>query len=215
MIKSFLNFIGNPKQYSFTNFIILLILILFIQASIVSLHIVTSESMEDTLLVGDVILVAKTWYGFKPPLFQKPVTPGYRVKHDDIVICAFPGDPTKEFVKRCVAKGGDTLGIKAKQLIVNGNFIPLPKTGKHTDPELLQKHDGKRDFYPASFVPKDSLFVLGDNRDFSFDSRSWGFLPKKNLKGKVIYLLWSLDPNVSWTNITHKFRSGRFFKKVE
>ena len=215
-IKSFLHhFFLSPKQYSLTNFFILLILILFIQASVLSLHTVVSESMEDTLLVGDTILVLKTWYGFRLPFSNRHLTPGFSIKHNEIIICAYPGDPKQEYVKRCAATGEDIVAINRKILYVNGNLVPLPEHGKNDDPEILHKDNARRDFYPLTIVPEDSLFVLGDNRDFSFDSRSWGCLPKRNLRGRVTRILWSIDPEVPWTDLRHKIRLDRFFKRVK
>ena len=92
--------------------------------------------------------------------------------------------------------------------------LPLPEKAKHTDPEILHKDNARRDYYPQRTVPLDSLFVLGDHRDFSFDSRAWGCLPQKNLRGKVGYILWSLDPDVPWSDFGNKLRKGRFLKRV-
>ena len=214
-LKSFLTyFFFESRQYSIINLIVVFSLLMLLQASIVSVHRVVSESMEDTLLVGDTILVFKTWYGFRLPFTNRTVTPGFRLHYGDIVICSYPGEPNKEYVKRCVAVGGDAIAINRKKLFVNDYPMPLPVTAKHADPNMLRPENVRRDYYPRRAVPRDSLFVLGDNRDFSFDSRSWGCLPRKNLRGKVGYILWSLDPVVPWTEITKKFRGGRFFKKV-
>jgi len=214
-ILSFIKyFFSDPRQYSLTNFVVIFSLILLLQASVVSLHTVISESMEDTLLVGDTVLLLKTWYGFRPPFFDHTITPGFRPQMDDIVICSYPGDPTQDYVKRIVATGGETVAINRKKLFVNGNPVPLPEKGKNADPEMLRKENARRDFYPVIVVPKDSLFVLGDNRDFSFDSRSWGPLPRKNLRGRVRYILWSLDPKVPWTDLKHKIRKERFFMPI-
>ena len=215
-LRAFLRyFFFDPRQYSLTNFVIVFSLIMMLQASVVSLHRVVSESMEDTLLVGDTLLVLKTWYGFRPPFFERAITPGFRPQYGDIVICMYPGEPAQDYVKRCVALGSDTVAIEKKQLFVNDYPIPLPGKAKNSDPQILRRENARRDFYLRRTVPRDSLFVLGDNRDFSFDSRSWGFLPRKNLRGKVRYLLWSLDPKVPWSDFRHKLRSDRFFKGVE
>ncbi|MFC1508476.1 signal peptidase I [Candidatus Omnitrophota bacterium] len=214
-LKEFLHyFFLNPKQYNLTNLIIIATLLVLGQATIMSVHKVVSESMEDTLLVGDTLLVFKTWYGFRPPFFERPITPGFRLQYGDIIICKYPGDPTKDYVKRCVAKGGDTVSVDKKQLYVNDYPIPLPQGAKHTDPEILHRDNARRDYYPQRTVPRDSLFVLGDHRDFSFDSRTWGCLPRKNLRGKVGYILWSLDPEIPWSDFRNKVRKGRFFKRV-
>ena len=214
-LKEFLRyFFLNPKQYSLTNLIIISTLLVLGQASIMSVHRVVSESMEDTLLVGDTLLVFKTWYGFRPPFFSRTITPGFKLQYGDIIVCKYPGDPTKDYVKRCVAKGGDTVSVDRKQLYVNDYPIPLPEEAKHADSKILHRDNARRDYYKKRTVPRGSLFVLGDNRDFSFDSRSWGCLPRKNLRGKVGYILWSLDPDVPWSDFGKKMRKGRFFMWV-
>lgn len=215
-LRAFLRyFFFDPRQYSLTNFVIVFFLLLLLQTSVVSLHRVVSESMEDTLLVGDTLLVFKTWYGFRPPFFDHAVTPGFRPQYGDIIICEYPGEPAQDYVKRLVALGGDTVVIEKKQLFVNDYPIPLPAKAKNSDPQILRKENARRDFYPRRTVPRDSLFVLGDNRDFSFDSRTWGCLSRKNLRGKVHSILWSLDPNVPWSDFRHKWRGDRVFKRVE
>ncbi|MCE5251583.1 signal peptidase I [bacterium] len=208
-------FFTDPRQFSLTNLVIVFTLLAVLQASVLSLHKVVSESMEDTLLVGDTLLLFRTWYGFRPPFFNHAVTPGFKPQPDDIVICIYPGDPKQEYVKRIAAIGGDTVAIDRKHLFVNGNPVPPPQTAKFADPEILRKENARRDFYPLKVVERDSLFVLGDNRDFSFDSRSWGPLPSKNLRGKVGYILFSLDPKVPWSDFRHKLRKGRFFIPVK
>ncbi len=214
--KSFLHyFFLSPHQYSIKYFILLLVLILFIQTSIIGFHTVMSESMEDTLLVGDTVLVFNTWYGFRPPLVKHTVTPGFRPKHGDIVIFPYPNDPSKEYVKRVVATGKDIFAIANKKLIVNLELENFPSTAKHADPNIIPKKGGKRDYYPVDTVPKDSLFVLGDNRDFSNDSRVWGFLGKRRLSGRVARVAWSVDPEVPWSDFRHKIRWERLGKKLE
>lgn len=215
-IKSFLRyFFISPHQYSIRNFVILIVLMLFIQTSIIGFHTVVSESMEDTLLVGDTVLVFNTWYGFRPPLVKHTVTPGFWPKQGDIVIFSYPYDPSKVYVKRVAATGKDVFAIANKLLLVNLKLERLPSTAKHADPDTISKKRGKRDNYPACIVPKDSLFVLGDNRDFSHDSREWGYLGKKNLRGRISRVVWSIDPDVPWTDIRHKVRWERLGKKIE
>jgi len=214
--KSFLQyFFLSPHQYSIRNFIILIVLMLFIQTSIIGFHTVVSESMEDTLLVGDTVLVFNTWYGFRPPLVKHTVTPGFRPKHGDIVIFPYPYNPSKVYVKRIAATGKDVFAIANKKLLVNLKLEKFPSTAKHADPGILSNKAGKRDFYPVDIVPKDSLFVLGDNRDFSHDSRVWGFLGKRSLRGRVSRVVWSVDPEVSWFDFFHKIRWKRFGKRVK
>ena len=101
---------------------------------------------------------------------------------------------------------------------MDGIEVALPTCGKLADEDIIPRGDsgkGKRDFLSVVTVPEDSIFVLGDNRDFSHDSRVWGFLGKKNLRGRVSRVVWSVDPEMPWTDLRHKIRWERLGKKIE
>ena len=201
-----------------SRFFIALAILLFISISVVSMHTVISPSMEDTLMAGDTFIVLNFWYGLRLPIVDRVIVKGFKPATDDILIFTYPIDPTQEHVKRCVAVSGQTVEIKKKKLFVNGVEIPIPAEGKHADPTIIPQSPygvGKRDFGPAMVIPDSSLYVLGDNRDFSIDSRIWGFLPEKNLRGKVWFILFSINPDVPWSDMKRKVRWNRFFNHVE
>ena len=161
------------------NFIIVLILLFIITASVISLHNVVSPSMEDTLLEGDMFVVLNFWYGFRLPFMDRVIIKGFEPVTDDLLIFKYPIDPSQVHVKRCVAVGGQTVEIVEKKLFVDDIEIPLPPKGKHDDPEIIPEGlygSGKRDFIPEAVIPDTAIYVMGDNRDFSVDSRIWGFL---------------------------------------
>lgn len=200
------------------NLFIAVLLVLFVNTSIASIYNVPSESMEDTLLTGDVFVLMNFWYGIRLPWVEKPIIPVFKLKGGDIIVFRSPLNKYEEMVKRCVAVGGESIDIIQKHVYVGGRPVPLPAQAKNTDTRLIPAGDdagGRRDFYPRTVVPDSAVFVLGDNRDVSQDSRLWGLVPVNSIKGKVGIVLFSLDPKVKWLDIPHKFRWKRVFHAVK
>jgi len=152
---------------------------------------IPSGAMQPTILVGDHVLVNKFTYGLKEP--QK----------GDIIVFKYPMDTRKDFIKRVVAVGGDSIESREKQIFVNGKPVIenyLFNQGDKISSEMFHKRDN---FGPIS-VPEKSYFVMGDNRDNSHDSRFWGFVDHKNVKGKAFVIYWSWDEayrQVRWDRI--------------
>ena len=149
---------------------------------------IPSGAMEDTIMMGD-FMVAQTG-----PLFSSDTKPG------DIVIFEHPNPPDgvqRKLVKRCVAMAGQTVEVRNKDLYVNGILQPLPPGAKHIDPNTYPATANKRDNFGSITVPPGSIFVLGDNRDNSDDSRFWGFVPLKNIKARplCVYFSWRHSPD--------------------
>jgi len=209
------NFLWSSKQFTITNLIILLVLILTIQTSIVSLHRITSASMENTLLVGDVVLVVKTWYGFRLPFTSKTLVSSHRIQPGDVVLFEYPYDPKQIFAKRCAATAGDTVSIIDKALYINGIVLPPPPDSKFADPDTIPASQGTRDQLKPTVIPRGTFFVLGDNRDFSSDSRMWGCVPEDRLIGKAAFILWSAEPGAPFAGLFGPHRKGRTWKRIE
>ncbi|MFC1541236.1 signal peptidase I [Candidatus Latescibacterota bacterium] len=196
-----------------TTFILVVLILLFI--FVFANHSVESPSMEDTLLTGDTFIVLKSWYGLRLPFTDRILLAFHEPEPDDLVIFKYPLEPTQIHVKRCVAVRGQSVEIVNKKLFVDDIEVPLPQNAKHDDPETIPAGPGygRRDFRSREVVPDISLYVMGDNRDNSMDSRIWGFLPRKNLRGKVWMILWSVDPDVPWSDFKNKIRWDRMFIK--
>ena len=205
----------SVRFYSLPGVLAIFFFLLFLQYCVAGFYRIPTESMENTLLPGDTVLVLRTWYGFRPPFSEKKLTKGHAVRTNDVVVFRHPIDPSEEYIKRCIAVGGQTVAIRKKQVIVNGSPVSPQPTVHFGDPEIFPAAQSRRDFLSDRKVPSGALFVLGDNRDFSSDSRLWGYVPEKNLRGKALIILWSIDPVVSWKDIGKKFRFGRFFKTVK
>jgi len=174
-----------------------LVITLFLRAFVIQAFRIPSESMRDTLLVGDFLFVNKFEYGPKIP-FTHIRLPGIRQpRRGDVIVFQFPQDPSKDFIKRCVATGGETVEIKNKQVSVNGAALREPYA-IHTDPTVKPAGYEYRDNYGPYTVPKSDLFMMGDNRDNSNDSRYWGPLDMDLVKGRAMFLYWSWDGERNW-----------------
>lgn len=164
--------------------------------------------MKETLQIGDHILVNKFIYGIRIPYLQDPVVPIKTPRRGDIVVFKFPLDPDKDFIKRVVAVPGDVVQISDKKLYVNNKPVNHDH-GYYTDPHIIPGNIRPRDNFGPITVPRDALFVMGDNRDESFDSRFWGFVDLKAVSGKAFIIYWSWDKDnfgVRWK------RLGRILK---
>lgn len=167
-----------------------------IKSDIVQAYRIPSGAMKPTLQIGDHILADKYIYKKTEP------------KRGDIVIFPFPEDPSKDFIKRVVAVSGETIEIIDKQISINGEIIEETFV-IHTDSNIFRDKKRPRDNFGPVKVPDDSLFVMGDNRDHSYDSRFWGFVKKASVKGKVASIYWSWDKessSVRWNRIGSKVR---------
>jgi len=185
--------------------LVAIVLALFIRTFVIQAFKIPSGSMKQTLLVGDHILVNKFIYGVKIPFLQTTIIPITNPKRGDIVVFKFPEDPSKDFIKRVIGIAGDKVEIRDKIVYVNNK--PLNHDhGIHTDSYDLPASVQPRDNFGPVIVPPHKLFVMGDNRDQSYDSRFWGFVDLKAVKGKALMIYWSWDKDnfgVRWNRIGH------------
>ena len=185
------------------------ILLLFGTTSLVQAFVIPTGSMEDTLMIGDHLLVDKLAYA-PAGRISKYVIPYTDVKRGDIIVFRYPVDIQQTFVKRCIGVPGDRIKLVNKQLILNGKAVDEPYVYHKT--EYI---DSYRDNFPSDpnvhvadfaqdmllnhvqngevVVPPGSYFAMGDNRDSSLDSRYWGFVPRANIIGKPLIIYWSYD----------------------
>lgn len=191
--------------------------------------------MQNTLMIGDVFLVSKYSYGIKFPRWVGvPGTkysmklPFYRLtklsepKKGEIIVFYHPQKRGEVYLKRLIATPGDTLEIVAKEVFVNGKFQHFPIESvidfNHMFPEhiydrmIKPEGSGNMDFYGPVIVPQKHYFVMGDNRNNSFDSRFWGFLPEGDIIGKAQIVCWSIDRSSKHAGFWAKFRKERFGK---
>lgn len=191
--------------------IIAVILALFIRTFIIQAFKIPSGSMKDTLLIGDHLLVNKFSYGVRIPYLEDPIIPVSKPARGDIIVFRFPGDSGKDFIKRVVGVAGDTILIRDKKVYVNNRLLD-PDWGVHKDPRIIPGRIQPRDNFGPEIVPKDCLFVMGDNRDHSYDSRFWGFVPLSEVRGKALIIYWSWNKDGEAGKWVRWGRIGQFIR---
>jgi signal peptidase I len=210
---------GDQPRGFIAEWTVTIILLLFGTTTLVQAFVIPTGSMEDTLLIGDHLLVDKLAYAPPGPV-SKHILPYEDVKRGDIIVFRYPVDIRQTFVKRCMGVPGDHIKLVNKQVILNGKLLTEPYVYHKTD-----YIDPYRDNFPSEpnvrvddmaqdmlehhvtngevVVPPNSYFAMGDNRDSSLDSRFWGFVPRENIIGKPLIIYWSYDaPTEALSNPT-------------
>lgn len=218
----------EPHRSYISEWVITILLFLFAITTLVQNFVIPTGSMEDTLLVGDHVLVDKLAYAPPGPVskFLLPYTP---IKRGDIIVFRYPVDTKQMFVKRVVGIPGDRIRIENKQLFLNGASVEEPykfhkSPGIHlyrdifpSDPaspvderaiDMLNNHVTKGEV----IVPPGQYFAMGDNRDHSLDSRYWGFVPRENIVGKPVLIYWSYEAQGDW--LMRPFLSVEYLKDL-
>lgn len=201
---------SDPPRGTIAEWTITILLLLFGTTTLVQAFVIPTGSMEDTLLIGDHLLVDKLAYAPSGAV-SKYLLPYETPQHGDIIVFRYPVDITQTFVKRCMGMPGDHIRIVNQQVYRNGVKLVEPYV-YHKNPYM----DPYRDNFPAGepnvamydsgrdmlqnhvvngevVVPPDSFFAMGDNRDNSLDSRYWGFVPRENIIGKPLIIYWSYE----------------------
>ena len=192
--------------------LVAVIFALFVRTFVVQAFQVPSGSMEQTVLVGDHMLVNKFIYAPHADNFAERLLPYRSPRHSDVFVFKFPENPDRDFIKRVVGLPGDRVEAVSKTVLVNGAPFPTAHT-YHTDPhsyaadENLPETYRKRDTFGPVEIPASSYWAMGDNRDNSFDSRFWGPVPAANVKGRALLVYWSYqaDPDsAEWHGLADK-----------
>lgn len=173
-----------------------LVLALFIRTFIVQAFKIPSGSMIPTLQIGDHILVNKLSYGIRIPFWGHYLVDFGRPQRGDVVVFIFPEDRTKDFIKRVIAVAGDTVEIRGEKVFINGKQVADPHAYYAGDDAAAGLPS--RDDYGPETVPPNHIFVMGDNRDRSYDSRFWGFVNLEDVRGKAFLIYWSWDGKDRW-----------------
>ena len=256
------------REYVESIVVAVFLVMFIIRPFIIQAFRIPSGSMEDTLLVGDFLLVTKFLYGAKSPdriPFTKIDIPYFTLpaltdpKPGDIIVFRAPHEPDKDFIKRCIAVPGQVIDIRDKEVYINNEKVKDPPKAKHIDNHTLSGLTHRRDNFGPVHVPskgdtlrfvdltpneydmlekylqykgeilskrssgftlsgrradyyimdQDCYFMMGDNRDNSRDSRFWGWLPRKDIRGKALILYWSWNKDAPLYDLLHKIRWGR------
>ncbi|MBZ0168299.1 MAG: signal peptidase I [Kofleriaceae bacterium] len=167
------------RQYA-EAIVIAILLALVVRTFVVQAFKIPSGSMLQTLQVGDHILVNKFVYWFTNP------------QQGDIIVFKYPQDEGRDFIKRIVGLPGEKVEVRAKQVYINDTPLTEPYA-IHLDPVTLENPGSSRDDFGPVIAAPGQLFMMGDNRDYSMDSRFWGFLDMKKIRGKAFIIYWSWD----------------------
>lgn len=211
-----------------------ILLFLIIRTFAVEAFKIPTGSMENTLLVGDFLLVNKAVYGAQVPFTDLRLPAFDRPERGDVVVFEYPLDRKKNYVKRVIGLPGDTLEMRAGRLYLNGGELPesyvqhIQPNGDYYDPQFeWQRYHLAPDRDPSTYrptrddwgpivVPKDNYFVMGDNRDNSQDSRYWGFVDRKLIKGRPLIIYYSFDKStlrpVPWLTEVRWKRVGNLIR---
>ncbi len=203
-----------------------LLIVFVLRSFVVEPFRIPSGSMLPTLEIGDFILVNKYEYGIRLPVLNKKIYAVNEPDYGDVMVFRFPHNESVNFIKRVVGRPGDSVVYQNKQVKVNGRVVAQDQEGEYvidsgtnrkTETSLLNEtfingrshqilHDDRRASRTLVFqVPEDTYFVLGDNRDYSNDSRFWGFVPEENIIGRAFFIWFSWDSTgdsgVNWNRI--------------
>jgi signal peptidase I len=210
----------------FETIVTCVIFVLFARTFVFQQSKIPTGSMIPTLLIGDYIMVNKFVYAQGSdgvPILgalERALFPMRDVRRGDIVVFKFPEEPEKDYIKRVVGLPGEKVEIRERQVYIDGQ--PLDESYKvHRNPRGLNID---QDNYPATQIPPTAYFCMGDNRDNSRDSRSWGFVPRDFVKGRAFMIWWSYDEDRDaylktsvrdrvqgiWSKVSHLFTKSRW-----
>ena len=178
------------REY-FESMVIAVIMALFVRTWAVQAFKIPTGSMELNLLVGDHLLVNKFVYAPSVTWFERSLLPMGEVERGDVLVFKYPQDPERDFIKRVVGLPGETIELRRSQVLIDGELIEEPyldlmRPGGRLPPDLMGT-------FGPMFVPEGHVFMMGDNRGDSQDSRYWGSLPLDHVKGRAFVLYWSYD----------------------
>ncbi len=191
--------------------LIALIIAIIVRSFFLQAFKIPSSSMEPTLLIGDHLLVNRLSYVVKVPFTDIVLFHLGSPERGDVVVFRYPLERDKDFIKRVIATEGETVEIRDKAIFINGKSIDDP-WGHFLDKSIVPSYIAPKDNFGPIRVPKDSLFVMGDNRDRSADSRFWGFVHRDDLVGEALILYFSMNRNAS--NPIEFVRWTRFGKLI-
>ena len=188
------------------------VITLLLRTFVIQAFRIPSESMCDTLLVGDFLFVSKLDYGAKIPFTHVRLPGLHAPRRGEVIVFQWPEDPSKDFIKRCVATGGQTVEVRHKQVFVDGVRQAEPYV-KHTVSTEEPAGYTPRDNYLPPTVAPGELFMMGDNRDNSNDSRFWGTVPMDLVKGRALFIYFSTAGTAWWNGLFH-IRFDRLLKVI-
>ena len=197
---------STTREY-FESIVIAVILALFVRTWVIQAFKIPTGSMEQNLLIGDHLLVNKFVYAPAVTAAERMLLPLGEYQRGDVLVFKYPEDPERDFIKRLIGLPGETIELRQSRVFINGEPVAEPyldamRQGGHMPPDI-------RGTFGPQVVPEGHLFMMGDNRGDSQDSRYWGFLNVKKIRGKALMIYWS------WNRIENWVRFERFGKFLD
>jgi len=206
---------STAREY-FESICIAVILALFVRTFVVQAFKIPTGSMENNLLIGDHLLVNKFVYAPAATGLERALLPIDPIRRGDIIVFKYPEDPERDFIKRVIGLPGETVELRNKKVHIDGTLLDEPYVQYLIPPD----EEGAFDFdvrvqYGPVTVPDGQYFMMGDNRDNSQDSRYWGFLPGDYVKGRALFVYFSLsDEAGGLSGLLTGIRWGRLLHQI-
>ncbi len=197
------------------SFLIAVILAMFVRTWVFQAFKIPSGSMEPNLQIGDHLIVNKMEFAPTASGIERRLLPHRDVRRGDVIVFKYPEDPERDFIKRVIGLPGDRVELRQKRVLINGQPIEDPHaffldTATGRPPRST---DVREEYGPVT-VPDRQFFVMGDNRDNSQDSRYWGFLPASYVKGRALFIYFSIEEGASVANLAGGVRWSRILDRV-
>ena len=203
------------REY-FESLAIAVILALFVRTWVFQAFKIPSGSMEPNLLVGDHLIVNKMVFSPGDSAIERVLLPRREIRRGDVIVFKSPQEPDRDLIKRVVGLPGDRLEMHRKKVEVNGRALDEPYVQFLQQPSSdgAPRTDDLREEYGPVTVPERQYFMMGDNRDNSQDGRYWGFLPASYVKGRALFIYFSINPESSMADVVNGVRWGRLLNRV-
>jgi signal peptidase I len=197
------------------SFLIAVILALFVRTWVFQAFKIPSGSMEPNLLIGDHLIVNKMEFAPTATGLERAILPNRDIRRGDVIVFKYPEEPERDFIKRVIGLPGDRVELREKRVIINGQPIEDPHAHYLEPPSggAARSTDVRETYGPVT-VPDRQYFVMGDNRDNSQDSRYWGFLPASYVKGRALFIYFSIEEGASIANLVGGVRWRRLLDRV-
>jgi len=201
---------------SFETLVIAVILALFVRTWVFQTFQIPSGSMERTLLVGDHLIVNKFVFALTLGPLERAILPVRPIQRGDVLVFKNPPDPTRDLIKRVIGLPGERVELHQKHVYINGRLLDdpwaqflAPPADGHTE-----RANGRSTEYGPVTVPSDEYFMMGDNRDNSADSRYWGFMPERYVKGRAEVIYFSFQDGEPLSPVLSATRRARLLQHV-
>jgi signal peptidase I len=204
------------REY-FESLVIAVILALFVRTWVFQAFQIPTGSMEKNLLIGDHLIVNKMVFAPTLTGLERAILPDREIRRGDVIVFKYPEQPDRDFVKRVIGLPGDRLELHRKRVYINGQPLDDPWAQYLSPPSTdgpPQVGNKAEEFGPVT-VPAGQYFMMGDNRDNSQDSRYWGFMPKSYVKGKALFIYFSLAEGQPISSLFTNARWSRIFNRVK